>query len=419
MSLFRICLALVGFGAFACTDTFAAGSPTGDPLLARDPLRSPLRYVRVLLITKGKRVRFRSSGPVRVTDVGGDERSFENGEVSVEAVANGKNGLSVNGRRWDVTTITIHPASPTGLVLERRPSGVATQPDRYPGLMNITLDSQGHLRVVNLVDLEEYVSCVVGREVWPTFEPEAFKVQAIAARTFVLHEMLARQERDYDLTGTQGSQVYHGYRDDATGQRAIDAARQTFGIALTWFDGRQDQIFCSYYSSACGGMSQSAEIFGEKSDIAPLKGQIACDYCRIAPKSSYRWGPQTLSKVDVFKRLASRYPNYSELRIIQAIEVTEKTPTGRPTMLRVVGTNGKAEDILAERFRLAIGPSVMRSTDCRIRVVGSDVVFDKGRGFGHGLGLCQWGAQGQALKGKQAADILRYYFPGARVTRVY
>ena len=75
--------------------------------------------------------------------------------------------------------------------------------------------------------------------------------------------------------------------------------------------------------------------------------------------------------------------------------------------------------MLAERFRLAVGSMVVKSTDFGVRVIDGQVVFEHGRGFGHGLGLCQWGMQGQALAGKRAGEIVRFYYPGSRLTRVY
>jgi stage II sporulation protein D len=61
----------------------------------------------------------------------------------------------------------------------------------------------------------------------------------------------------------------------------------------------------------------------------------------------------------------------------------------------------------------------VRSTDCDIRLTDTEVIFENGRGWGHGLGLCQWGMEGLARQGRTAADILRVYFPGAKITRVY
>jgi stage II sporulation protein D len=73
----------------------------------------------------------------------------------------------------------------------------------------------------------------------------------------------------------------------------------------------------------------------------------------------------------------------------------------------------------AERFRLIVDPNRILSTDFQLSVRNGIATFDHGKGFGHGLGLCQWGMQGQALAGRPAGEILRYYYPGATITRVY
>jgi len=178
-------------------------------------------------------------------------------------------------------------------------------------------------------------------------------------------------------------------------------------------------LFCTYYSAACGGMSQSAAIFDRQNYVAPLSGGVRCDFCRIAPGGTYRWGPVRIAREKVRLRLVSAYPKLASLGPIRNIKVIERTPAGRPVRLRIAGASGKSHDILAERFRLALGGSEVRSTDFTIHVTKRDVVFENGRGFGHGLGLCQWGMQGQALQGKLAGEILRYYYPGSRLTRVY
>ena len=75
--------------------------------------------------------------------------------------------------------------------------------------------------------------------------------------------------------------------------------------------------------------------------------------------------------------------------------------------------------MLAERFRLAIGADDLRSTFFSVRNGSRAITFEDGRGFGHGLGACQWGMEGQARNGKRAGEMLRYYYPGAAVTRAY
>jgi len=291
--------------------------------------------------------------------------------------------------------------------------------NRYPGTLRVILRENGHLDVINAVDVERYVACVVANEVWPTFETEAYRAQAIASRTFVLYQMRRRNTAVFDVVATQSSQVYRGIRTDGTGRRANEAARYTQGIVLTYREGSEDRLFCAYYSAACGGMSQSAAIFGPENDIGPLSGGVRCDYCKIAPGKTYRWGPVRLTKQEVRSRLVAAYPKLTLPGRIRDITVIERTPSDRPVLLQITGAGGKHIDMLAERFRLAMGGSEIRSTDFSLRVTEQHVIFEDGHGFGHGLGLCQWGMQGQALEGKRAGEILRYYYPGSKLTRAY
>jgi stage II sporulation protein D len=277
----------------------------------------------------------------------------------------------------------------------------------------------GSLSVINEVDIERYAACVAANEIWPDFATEAFRAQAIVTRTYVLYHMLRRPDATYDVVATQGSQVYRGIREDTVGRRASEAAKYTRGLVCTYREDGHDRIFCTYYSAACGGLSQSAAKLGAEGDIEPLSGGVRCDYCRIAPGQTYRWGPARISAEDVLAKLTVRYAEMVGLGRITAITPLEKTPSGRSVTLRITGSSGASRDLLAERFRLAVGSNTVRSTDCKIRVTEGEVIFEDGKGFGHGLGLCQWGMQGQALEGRTAAEILRYYYPGSRLTRVY
>lgn len=119
------------------------------------------------------------------------------------------------------------------------------------------------------------------------------------------------------------------------------------------------------------------------------------------------------------ERLLSRYPEFNNLGRLSSVDIAERTPSGRPLVMRLTGNTGQTKDLLAERFRFALGSSEFRSTDFELLKRGAEVVFENGRGFGHGLGLCQWGAQGQAEQGRRAAEIIAYYYPGAKLLRVY
>ncbi len=393
--------------------TCVAGKAPGAPL-------PPVREVRVLLADDASQVRLRCTEAVAIRD-SRDERigimsAVDDGLVVWHAGA-GRTLVAGSPYAADPLFFLSERGSPLGLSFQR--DGAWTTELTYPGRVAVRRLDPGALEVVNWVELEAYVACVVANEVWPTFDLEAFRGQSIVARTFVLYQMTRRPDAVYDVYATQGSQVYRGLRDDGVGRKAKDAAEYTRGLALTWNDQGEDRLFCTYYSAACGGMSQSARPLGPEGDAAPLRGGIRCDYCKIAPGEAYRWGPVKLSLDEVTSRLLARYPELTALGALSAISPVEQTATGRLISLRLTGTSGATHDILAERFRLAIGATTLRSTDCSIRMAGQEVVFDRGKGFGHGLGLCQWGMQGLAQSGKTAGEILRFYYPGAKLTRVY
>ena len=407
-------LGLLLWGPVACEE-----SPPPAPLEPLVDERCPLRDVRVLLASDAEGIRLRAEGDISLTDTARAVVRGYPGNEGLTVEQGGEGEFLIAGAVVATTAIGLEPTSGEGLFLSIRRRGKWSPETHYPGSLRLILDGEGGFAVINSVDMERYVSIVVAGEVWPTFHEEAYRAQAIVARTFVLYQMERRPDALYDVKATQSSQVYHGVRTDEPGRRAVEATRFTRGLVCTWRDGDQDRLFSTYYSAACGGMSQSAAIFGAADDVPPLAGGVKCDYCRIAPGDSYRWGPVRLNRRDVMRRLAARYSEVASLGRLTGITVLGRTPGGRPVRLRLTGSTGKTHDLLAEHFRLALGPTEIRSTDCRIRLSGDDVVFTRGRGFGHGLGLCQWGMQGQALQGKSAAQILRFYYPGSKLTRVY
>jgi len=340
------------------------------------------------------------------------------GTTWIECVVN-RGEIVCNGdkRLGHALLVDAPSTSPVSVAFYRE--GTWSEPRAYPGTLRCVVSEDGTLDVVNAVDIEPYVACVTANEVWPGFHQETFFAQAIVARTYVLYQMKRRNSESFDVSATQGSQVYRGVRRDTTGVQAANAAARTRGIVLTWFDGTADRVFCAYYSAACGGHTQSAAIFGSESDIEPLSGGVACDYCRTAPGETYRWGPVRLSLTDLYRRLVARYADLSSLGRLKLVEVTQVSRYGRAVTVRLTGSRGRSKELMAERFRLAVGASELRSTHFRVRREGQTIVFEDGRGFGHGLGLCQWGAEGQARLGRRAGAILRFYYPGAKLTRAY
>ncbi len=398
---------------------FIAGHDSALAFRPRLPGVPRLRPVRVLIASRTREIRIRADGTLSVINADGGAIEALDGSEWLTVSADGSGRLRYGSTTSGFSRLEFRTDADGAVeVSYERKSGWSVE-RRYPGTIHIGVVDNGRLDVINHVDVESYVACVVANEVWPTFETEAYRAQAIAARTFVLFQMNRRNSAPHDVSATQGSQVYRGIRTDTPGRRAAEAVDFTHGIVLSYSDGDREHMFCAYYSAACGGMSQSAAIFGRRDAVEPLAGGVRCDYCKIAPGETYRWGPVRMKLSEVRSRLVAANGKLSALGRIRDVEVCRRTASGRPERVRLVGDKGALHEMLAERFRLALGGAKVRSTDFVISVKNDTLVFDRGRGFGHGLGMCQWGMQGQALIDRRAGEILRYYYPGSKLTRVY
>ncbi len=291
---------------------------------------------------------------------------------------------------------------------------------QYRGILRCGLTRTGRIEVVNEVGMEEYLWGVVAAEMPGSFSPEALRAQAIAARTYALY--LCRtggRGRSWDVKAGEGSQVYGGVPQQADTRAAADAVEATRGVVCTWDTPRGRRIFCTYYSAACGGCTQPVSSIANDPVIPPLAGGVRCEYCREC--QYYRWGPQRMPKSLVASRLRDRYARFAQLGTVEVVEPLDSTPDGRPTRIRVADANGRGGTLRAEEFRLAVDPGgrVLRSTHFRVVVEHDDLVFADGRGYGHGVGMCQWGAHGLARGGRCAGEILAFYYPGSRLSLAY
>ena len=303
----------------------------------------------------------------------------------------------------------------------------------YRGQLLLVVGSQGQkFDVINLIPLEPYLAGVVGEEMPDYWEPEALKAQAIAARTYCLYtKNRFGAGRTWDVSRTQANQVYGGIRAESS--QVWDAVNGTSGkIAVT--PGQPSgprfgpevlsrAIFPTYFSSVCGGhTTDSEDIFGES--FPTLKG-VACPYCKdVAKLGLFYWPMVQFDRTTVTRQLTQRYPKLEALGEIRDIVVTEKqdySEFSRLTRIRLVGATGKTDTLRAEDLRLAIDPTgrKIKSTVCQIVSWGDGWAFLSGRGWGHGVGLCQCGAEGMARAGNNAQAILQYYYPGCEIVSIY
>ncbi len=300
-------------------------------------------------------------------------------------------GLKVGQEEWRARGIRIEQMAERDLFLNK---------SRFRGSVDIWKNSTGLLYAINALGLEEYLYGVLPHEVAPWWPMEALKAQAIAARTYALYQVQVSKKAEFDLKSNTSSQVYGGSTTERyRTKRAVDL---TAGKVLTY----QGKLFPAYFHATCAGLTAgAAELW--KIDIPPLQGKARCSYCRVSPHTSWE-ARVPLADIEEKMKQNGRYAG----QIID-LKIISQTPSGRVGSLSITGTNGEMV-IAAKDFRIWVGGNRIRSTRFTVRVTDDSAEF-QGKGWGHGVGLCQWGALGQALLGHSAEKILHFYYPGAEV----
>ncbi len=277
--------------------------------------------------------------------------------------------------------------------------------NRYRGSYQILADG----RVVNVVDFDDYLSSVVPSEMTASWPLAALEAQAICSRGFILAR--SNPNRPYDVVPSELAQVYRGVASEHPASTA--AVRATSGLVL-----RFERGFAQIeYSSCCGGYSESsADAWG----AAPIPYLVAhpCPYCTASP--NYRWKAD-LSGAHLTAVAGRIAPQIGTLQNVGLIDFDR---SGRVRSAELSGT-ARTERISAMRFRIDVGarllPSLLVRRQQELPPTGTQAfagLHIEGRGLGHGVGLCQWGARGYALAGGSAQEILSFYFVGTSIGRI-
>jgi stage II sporulation protein D len=309
------------------------------------------------------------------------------------AVAAAYGGLSVDGRAFATSALLVEPVPGGWARLDGRP---------YRGVLRLHRQAGGRLLAVNVLPLEEYVRGVMRAEIAPDWPFEAMKAQAVVARTYGLHAALTNRDAPYDLLATTADQVYAGAWGEDT--RSDEAVLSTRGVVLTY----EGMVIPAFYHSASGGMTEDAVEVWEKR--YPFIVGVADPFSAGSPHHLWE---VTLAEEMLRRRLAAG--GYA-LGVIQSIEPAGWTRSGRVQRLRI----RHGADLLtieAKAFRHLVGAEVLRSTNFSVLRNGAGFTFI-GKGWGHGVGLSQWGAKGMADLAFGYEEILQYYFPLAVLRRL-
>jgi stage II sporulation protein D len=302
-------------------------------------------------------------------------------------------------------------------------------PRPYPGQLRlVSRHDQGTdcFDVINDVALESYLPGVLAGELYSHWNLQTFATQAVAARSFAATESAVfADRRHYDVTNTAASQMYLGAVKNQTAREAVAMTRgQVLG-----YDGL---LVSGYYSSCCGGLAASAvDAIGSNpvNDVPPLHGRSGIDVCTAAPV--YQWAAEQPLEVLTRRLIAfgqeRRINDLIQLTRVQSIDVVATNANGRPTRMLVKDRTNAEVELTAENFRRAANFSgqglqppakLLKSSNFTSTVHDTFVAFE-GNGLGHGVGMCQYGAEALAKEGKAFDEIVGWYYPGAEVVSAY
>lgn len=347
---------------------------------------SPLHpeAIRVAVLKGAESVRLDGNGLLAA-----DEKGEPLRVVFPVIVARTKDGLMVNGK----TLSRLMVSSPAYILVNGK---------KYRGVMEVSPAERGVL-VVDELPLEEYLVGLINCEISSQWPMEAIKAQAVIARSYAVYQKEARKNAPYHLESSVMDQVYEGC--DIEDSRAVRGVRETTGEVLT-YDGKVIQAF---YHSNCGGHTEASEnVWGYA--LPYLRG-VECTYCLTAP--SAKWEVTLpLKKVESLLR-----GNGYQVAGLREIRAGQRNRSGRLTDLALLSAKSRLS-ISAVNFRKAIGYTVIKSTNFDVRTNGDDISFT-GIGYGHGVGLCQWGAKQRAGDGFSYREILSYYYPGTKLLKLY
>ncbi len=258
----------------------------------------------------------------------------------------------------------------------------------------------GKLVIAVTMPVESYVERVVASESGPDDSPESLKALAIVVRTFALHE--AHGHPDYDVCDSTHCQLLHWGDSGKRLPSAHVAALATSGETL-WFHGARS---LAYFNKDCGGRTASpVEIWPKAHAVSYLPSEPD-RFCSAG--GSKEWASE-LSRSEISAALAQAgvaRPGWQQL------SVAKRGESGRAVTLRL-----DADEVSGEAFRLAVGQALgwnrIPSTWFEVSRQGDRFLFH-GRGYGHGVGLCQKGSAAMAAAGHTREQILAQYFPGAQ-----
>jgi stage II sporulation protein D len=401
-------------------------------LRAADKAFTSIPMLTIGISTRQEKVKIWGTKGFRVKDPVADSNLFARKKATPLIISVHMKGFMIDG--FGVKSrVLIEPLKDSLLYIDGK---------AYRGSFMVEEDRFGKITVINIIDVEKYLYGVIKSEMLISSPMEALKAQAVIARTFAIkHKDKFVESRGYGLTDDTSSQVYTGVAgEDPRGTKAVD---DTKGLCLTY----GGALIQCYYHACCGGWTINNEDAWGGGALPYLRSR-KCGYC--ADSHSFQWDLK-LPYTTIIENLLEAGNSLGRIESIKAIRDKE---SGRALVLIIENEKGQLR-ILGNMFRLAVGPSIVKSSFFDIEEsqhngmpqLASSEISDNsqqgelkmeemignylnaintpgelkihGSGSGHGVGLCQSGARGQAELHKSFREILEFYYKNTKVKDFY
>jgi stage II sporulation protein D len=330
----------------------------------------------------------------------------------------GSRGLTVTSGKT-----TFAAALPCTLLSDNQYGFIELGDTAYRGSLVFFAGRPGTINVVNHLGIEEYLRGVVPLEMGNRTreEIEALKAQAVAARTYTCRRIAECTQEPYDLVPTVADQVYGGA--SAENREADLAVASTANLIMV----SGDTLVMAYYHSTCGGITADVNEAWGKPARTYLSSIVDVDdagrpWCRASSYFTWdeSWSRRQFSAI-VLEALRKTFPQRQFTGTVDNLTIDERYKCGRIRRATVSG-NGWEQQVGSDQIRFVLrrgvaGSPILRSSNFTLITSDRNVVSISGKGYGHGVGMCQMGAIGRAQAGQNFVTILKSYYTGVSIAR--
>ncbi|HPO95281.1 MAG TPA: SpoIID/LytB domain-containing protein [Elusimicrobiales bacterium] len=345
--------------------------------------------VRILIENNSEKISLKTYGKVYLTEEKTGEKYLLVEESNYDIKAEGSDFVYVSLQKL-YSPVLLENSNPN--------SHMIINGKKYRGKFKIK-NSEGKIQIIEFVDIERYLWGVLGPEMGTSWPMEALKAQAVASRTYTLASL--NRNADYDMTNSTKHQVYTGFENISP--QIISAVNETRGEVLTY----KDNIFYAYYHANSGGQTTTPSGVWNGDIIPPLKG-VKDPYYK---NSKHAGWSIYVSNSDILNFISSS--GHSALKI-KDMKIYSKDRSGRAVKLLFKTDKGNIK-LEAKDFRNHVGNFDMKSTLITNIIKMKNGFKITGKGWGHGVGLCQDGAREMADRGADYKKILNFYYPGSKI----